>query len=371
MVCPYCGTHIDDGAQVCPACHAELDLTQVMSRIDVSYCANCGAMLPAGADACPACGMPVAAGQPVSDPFGIAAEKGLEAERPANDPAPTEPAPPRHIRVLDLPDIGPDPKPDGDCPAAEIEPSAAEETNSMPRIESAIPSESRSAHSEDRLPRTKAVLAGALASLVLVGGSVLLISHPWDPNAYVTHNTTERDTSKAGFPGERDKLTGQDSSTEDSGAQISGDEQTLSDLSDAYEKLGKLAEKIDDNADTFDDVAFSGSLEQRKKGASTAKSLSYEVSNLIDDISGIDVTSGTYADDLGHLQTLGNWLRNRVDALNEAWQADVASDDPSSDRSGIEAPLKDAENANGTNTYKALFDQNYDAWKPAEKGSSD
>ena len=125
MVCPYCGTHIDDGAQVCPACHAELDLTQVMSRIDVSYCANCGAMLPAGADACPACGMPVAAGQPVSDPFGIAAEKGLEAERPATDPAPTEPAPPRHIRVLDLPDIGPDPKPDGDCPAAEIEPSAA------------------------------------------------------------------------------------------------------------------------------------------------------------------------------------------------------------------------------------------------------
>ena len=312
--------------------------------------------------------MPVATGQSVSDPFGIAAEKGLETERVTPKPVPTEPALPRHIRVLDLPDIGPDPKSEGDGPAAAIESSAAEETNSMPRIESAIPSESRSAHSEDRLPRTKAVLAGALASLVLVGGSVLLISHPWDPNAYVTHNTTERDTSKAGFPGERDKLTGQDSSAEDTSAQISGDEQTLS---DAYEKLGKLAEKIDDNADTFDDVAFSGSLEQRKKGASTAKSLSYEVSNLIDDISGIDVTSGTYAADLEHLQTLGNWLRNRVDALNEAWQADVASDDPSSDRSSIEAPLKEAENANGTNTYKALFDQNYDAWKPAEKGSSD
>ena len=125
MVCPYCGTHIDDGAQVCPACHAELDLTQVMSRIDVSYCACCGALLPAGADACPACGMPVATGQSVSDPFGIAAEKGLETERVTPKPVPTEPALPRHIRVLDLPDIGPDPKSEGDGPVAAIESSAA------------------------------------------------------------------------------------------------------------------------------------------------------------------------------------------------------------------------------------------------------
>ena len=66
---------------------------------------------------------------------------------------------------------------------------------------------------------------------------------------------------------------------------------------------------------------------------------------------------------------MGNWLRNRVDSLNEAWKASVASDDPSSDRDAIESPLKASQNASGINTYKALFEQNYDAWKPTGSSS--
>ena len=62
--------------------------------------------------------------------------------------------------------------------------------------------------------------------------------------------------------------------------------------------------------------------------SSECEELSYDVSNLISDIQSVDVTSGTYAEDVEHLVTLGNWLRNRVDALNSAWNSAEAPQIP-------------------------------------------
>ena len=72
---------------------------------------------------------------------------------------------------------------------------------------------------------------------------------------------------------------------------------------------------------------------------------------------------GTYAEDVEHLLTLGNWLRNRCDVLTEAWRLAAESDDPSSVSSQVVSTLT------GGRDYARLFDQNYDDWRPERAGS--
>ena len=331
MICPHCGTYIPDDVSVCPACHGELDATTVLPKLEGTYCSACGSLLPEDATTCPVCGMPVA------------------VEKPSAPALPKQEG-----RHLQLPEVDVD---------DDEEERALEETHSMPRIESAIPAESEPDYG--RLPHTKTVLVCALASLVLIGGIALLLTHPWNPQAYSSRATEARDTSTAGFPGVVERLSGQDSSDEEPEEEtLTGDEATYQQLSEDYKELASLSERIDAAEAGFEEAAFSGDQEAFDNAAAECEDLSYDDSNLIADIQSVDVTSGTYAEDVEHLVTLGNWLRNRVDALNSAWSNAKASSDPSANRDEIMAPLVGSQNANGESTYKGLFDQNYEAWEP-------
>lgn len=328
MICPHCGTNIPDGSAVCPACSAEVAQTTVLPRLGGAWCPGCGALLPEGATTCPSCGMPVTRGRVRKE---------------------AEPDP-----LSQLPEVEAAEEP----PADELE-----ETHAMPRIESAIP---EAGDGYDRLPRIRTVLVCALASLALVGGIALLLTHPWDPNAYATRATEARDTSQAGFPGVVERLTGQDSSGESSAGDdaISAEEATYQGLSDAYDQLGELDDRIGAAEAGFEQAAFGGDAEAASTAADEAEQLSYDVSNLISDVEELDGDAAAYDEDVEHLVTLGNWLRNRVDALNRAWDAYEASSDPASERDQIMAPLTESQNAYGVSTYKGLFDQNYEAWEP-------
>lgn len=317
MICPSCGSNIPDGSEVCPACHADLAVTRVMPRLTGTFCPTCGALVPAGSACCPKCGMPV----------------GTDARTPS-----------REVR----------------------EPSDPGRTNTLPRIESAIPSEpsaSGDAYPDDRLPRTKVIVTATLASLLVVGGAALAITHPWDPSATDMRATTPADTSQAGFPGTVSALRGQDSQTV-SQTVVSGDDATLAALEQAWASLGDLSGRTDENERSFKDKAVSGSSSERSAGKAQAQQIAIEVSNLLDQIGEIDVTSGTYTDQRQNLVTLGNWLRNRLDALVAGWTRSAASDDPATEADRIEQPVESQRQANGKTSYANLFADSYDSFKP-------
>ena len=96
-------------------------------------------------------------------------------------------------------------------------------------------------------------------------------------------------------------------------------------------------------------------------GLEGAQAIAIDVSNLISDASQLDDQDGAYADDLEHIQTLGNWLRNRVDALTSAWGEAADADDPSQVADSVRATL------DGAADYATLFDENYDAWRPVRE----
>ncbi len=325
--CPHCGSIVADDAVVCPACHAELDLTASLPRLTGSYCPSCGALVPEGSTNCPKCGMWVE----------------------------SRPAPKRGRRVQAT--VGDDP-------------AAPDATNELPRFESAVPSEKdlRDPYLREHPVRLRAVFVAAAACVAVVGGAVLLIAHPWDPDAFSIRATAPADTSQAGFPGTVDTLQGQDSKGSGSDTVKSGDETTYEGLSNAYTALGDLSGRLDDSVSELEEKGFSGTAQERQEGQRRAATLGVEISNCISDIQGVDTTSGTYEDEREELLKMGNWLRNRSDIVSSAWSEAASAPDPSSAREEVLSSVRGE-----ASSFGSLFKQAYSSFSiqaPADGSSS-
>lgn len=332
MICPNCGSNVPDGSAVCPACRADLGMTVSMPRQEGRWCPNCGALVGEGDEVCPSCGMP----QEPACGDGARAADGCVPREACGEESP----------------LG--------------------ETHSIPRIESAIPSEEELALPSaqmDRLPRLRVLVLAVACALVVVGGGVVLITHPWDPAANDIRAKEDADTSMAGFPGLVKQLQGQDAGSGSASDAIeSGDERTLRLLGDVWGQLGELSERLDQSQDELVSGYASSSSDELLAGKARADQLSIDISNLISSLSEIDVTSGTYAEDKQNLTTLGNWLRNRMDAVSAGWAKAVSFQDPSQHADEILSTVS-ADGGSPAESFKALFDQGYAQWEPKERSS--
>lgn len=322
MICPSCSRHVSDDALVCPGCGASLDTTRKMSLSGAIWCPACGALAAPGATECPKCGT------------SLTAEKGDE----------------RRKRDIELPEIGNTGMMD-----------ALGDAGALHGVESAIPPEDDAAELRvDRLPRTRALVLAGLLAVVVVGGAALLITHPWDPSANRTATTTPADTSMQGFPGFIESLSGQDVA---SGA---GTSTSVADaLEQAHDDLGAFSERVDQSEELLRSEGVSGDMSPDELDAAVdaAQAVSLDVSNAIADLSALD--DGTYPDALADLTTLGNWLRNRCDALSAAWERAASSDDPQSDADEILSGV------NASRDYRRRFAQLYAQWELDEVQTQD
>ena len=317
MNCPHCGTLVPEGSLYCPNCRFEIGATQRIPKPSGTWCPSCGALVPSGADVCDKCGRPL-----------------------------HEQKAPRAVRRISLPEIEREERP-----------------KTKARIESALPPEEGlvpATKSPDRLPRPRMLLFAALMALIVVGGAVVLITHPWDPRATDYRATEDADLSMVGFPGTRETLSGQDSSRSDATA---GTTSTFDTLSALYDRLGELSARADACEETFFELAVSGTEEERAAASDEVLALSLELSNTISEIGQVSGSNGAYAEDVSNLVTLGNWLRNRVDALSSAWSVSLSYADPSQAQDAVEAPVTSSDYG----TWASLFEENYDAWAPVER----
>lgn len=406
MICPVCHTEIADGISTCPACHTNLDATRVMPKLTGTYCSSCGSLVPQGSKTCPHCGISIASGD------SLAARKELEHRNFEVGATPHVKTEAQQV-VVSSGVVGADgklhsndmsarlPRIDEDTArmmasapsslSGEVDTNAttvmpriaeplqggaaqgdAQTTRTMPRMESAIPAEptpeSDEAYGKSALQRTRVFAIAAIASLVIVGGAVLLVTHPWNPLQNYQRATTAADVSTAGYPGEVSHLSGQDKSGAEALSVISADEQAYSDLSSAYDELNAISEKADALEALLDSKATSGSQEERDAGYTEAQQLSLDISNLASKISGIDVaTTGTYTQDRDNMATLASWLRNRIEAIESSWKLSSESSDPASEASTILAPMLGNRTTDGSEAYVNLFSSNYKNWQPQEK----
>lgn len=337
MLCPQCGQKIPDGALVCPSCGFDLDLTQKISvdkiTLDKStWCPTCGALVPKGTEVCPTCGSRLTAV--------------------------------RRERKIDLPTI------EREQP---VEEPKEETPRSQAHIESAIPDPEDFEHSvsarQDKLPRVRTFIFAAVFAVLAIWGLVYLVMNPIEFSSDDEDETVEIEESSTEVI---EYLTGQDldSSTEDesdSDSSSTEEEDTELTLEEsivaAWESLGELAEELEANVELLNTDGISGDADARAAGQEEAYYIAVDISNLISEIDSMDDGDGTWTETLANLDTLGNWLRNRADALMDAWELSCASEDPSADADAILAELSSSD------YYLELFEEYYDEWAPETSSS--
>lgn len=332
MICPRCSSNIPDGSVRCPACRVDLSLVQTDFEITGTYCSSCGSLIPPGEHQCPSCNMPVRAAHKAG---------------------------PRRSNI-DPPELD-------DIDEPEDVSGASERTHSMARIKSAIPEEGESkTRRAERMPAARTSLVAALAALALVGGLAYLLTHPIGGNGDSVQLPWV-DMSQVGSPGQIESLAGQDYDPNAQTEIISGDDATYQDLLEAYDELSAFAKGLDESEEAFLESMTGMSADERASAREEAMQLGLDISNLILELDKVDVTSGTYASDLENVKTLASWLRNRSDALTEGWTLAADSQDPAADEAFIVAPVKGSQNGSGVDAYKALFDKNYEDWRPDKR----
>ncbi len=345
MICPNCHSQIPDGSVECPVCSSQPGLTQVINLQDINWCPNCGALVPAGAKVCPKCLTMVDAGDD---------EPQQRSIRDLKLPSVVDVNATSQIGVPTVPSLD-----------ALQEREAARPAADEPSIESAIPAAGPDAPSasmrHDKMPKIKDLAFAGVFAVLVVSALALIVTHPWDPNNTSSRATTPIDTSTAGSPGNVESLSGQD------GVKATSAADTLySTIETDYNRLGELANQVNNNEASLFSIGISSDLSARQQGQSDLYAISIEVSNLISSLSGLDSGAGAYSETLSNLTTLGNWLRNRCDSLTEAWALSVASSDPAADASSIEYPVTKTYETSTKSSYQVLFEENYENWKPVK-----
>lgn len=274
MKCPSCGTLVQDGLDVCPACHASLALTQLEAEPDVTWCESCGAAIPRGAPTCPECGMPV------DGAYDDEYEEPLHEEKPQVDVSPLVSAiPPEPAQNPELPTRSP----------------------------------------EDEQRRIRYLVIAAVAALVLVGGGALYITRPWDPEAYSIHAVEDADTSMEGFPGTVTHLTSQDHVEDAAWTSYLADAQGF--LEAFSNRMGVMANDADALYDLLPGRLVAGDITRVHDRARATLKLREELDNTTRIATRLVLPDPSLDASRDALIVVANYLGGELDALEKAWAA--------------------------------------------------
>lgn len=326
MNCPHCGAPVQDGLDVCPACHNAIVGPRDINKVPTigeentaddasSWCQSCGSAVPAGMDACPVCGMPVE---------GAYEETwGNEAKQPdVNPKKDEEPSPELSSAIPPAPEAG------------DIDP-----------------------ESEDAPTRLRLVAIAALAALIVVGGTALFITRPWDPDAYRTHAVEDADTSKEGFPGTVTHLEGQDL--------IEGSErrQYLADAEQAIDDfmalMGEVRITCADLEQPVDEYLSTGVLPEGTGRLATARDASERVATLYAKISELDLRGSDYEERQDSIVVTGGYLKGRIETLCMVWEALESQDDPADAIVAVRSAVNSGSEGRSLEEWRGLFENAY------------
>lgn len=319
VVCPGCGTLVEDGAAICPACHHSLrEWRTGDDKGDVGdnrWCGSCGSPIPEGHDACPVCGMP--------------AEGAFDEE---NEPsyAITEPLVPMR-KERDV------------------------------KLESAIPPEPQSGEkregADEHRKRMRLLLISAVAAIVLVGGTTLYIARPWDPEAYSTHATEDADTSMEGFPGEKPYLSSQDLAEENRYRTVVSDQQQRMDS--LYDRMGELAAGLQSSYDDLSAYSAGGSYRKEESQLDSVADMCTEIRGIADEYRQMDLLDPTFEERRNSCVVLADYLSGAAEVLVDAWKTFDKATGSSSFVTNVRSVLAGEGSDYGFEQWMALFQNAY------------
>lgn len=240
---------------------------------------------------------------------------------------------------------------------------AMEDLGEAIEAESAIPvvglrdSAPSSSAQPDQQFNMEALLVAAAAALVIVGGTILLITHPWDPGSRITHTETEQqiDISEVGSIEEIDSLSGQDNVGVESDSQQTAAQATFDQLSTYFQRILQLRDGVAESDELLRASLDTNNADVVDAGLENAFQLSVEITELCDQIDATDTSAGVYVEERNTLSELANWLRNWSDTLVEGWNALDTAEGEDGIANARAVATRDDEN--GVNSFQTLLDE--------------
>ncbi len=370
MICPHCLKTIDDGATVCPHCHAEVASDAARPRL--VFCDGCGARLSPHDRTCPKCGRPapgilstaasasdLAAGKTAS--FPRLTQAAIEAELPHAEPVTAR-------SVLN----------------DSLDPCA---TNVLDRnqLDAHLGAKGRSNDADpyhERKRPIKAIVLSLLCIALVGGGAAFVALDPLGvmPSVYawVQQSASDMFPSRAGMGG---SSTTEDQQAEDAEGDSADDAQAeplqdeaLSDaaaferLSAAYDAIVAIngGERFADAIDSFNASYLSSSLSARQQASTGAYDLREELQAIMDDLDSMQLAEGSaYEEDRDNVRQLAAWMYERIDAICASWDVSLSYPDGermSQHQDEILKPMRAAGNTARDNYYAHVSE-----WEPEEK----
>ncbi len=201
--------------------------------------------------------------------------------------------------------------------------------------------------------RRRLVLVSLLAAVVLVGGTTLFITRPWDPHAYSMRATEEADTSMAGFPGTKPYLVSQDRL----GERIV-EEQALDERKHvvAYEDaLGKWGVASRASFHRLDDCLYEGIKALYEDGLNEARELYSDMRSRTDELRSLVAVDEAMATKRDHLLVMGSYLEEELDVLVKAWQAAAAAQTASDASTNVRTVMARPHDGHTLDEWHKLF----------------
>ena len=313
MNCPHCGASIPDGMEACPACHVKLIGPDVSGEPTV-WCESCGSPVPEGVEACPVCGLPV------KDAY----EDWDEEETTVVKEAPKE---------------------DGE---------AASLTSAIPPAPEAGDAERGT---DDAPTHMRLVIVAAIAALLVVGGTTLYITRPWDPNAYITHATEDADTSMEGFPGTVTHLSGQDLIEDSERTEYLKNAERTTD--DFMKLMGEVDAECAELEVPVEDFLETGLLGESSGSAAKAESMRERFETAYEEVAGFDMRGSSYEERHGSILVTAEYLQGRVRCVCDAWTALESFPEPDDAIVAVRAAVNGGVDGRSLAEWRDLFVNSY------------
>lgn len=309
MNCPHCGAHVPHDADVCPQCNKEIT-RDVPDDAPAAWCNSCGSPIPANVKACPVCGMPMAG---AFDDGWEDADKGDDAKGGEPEPELASALPP-----------APEPGEDAGVGEAPI--------------------------------RRRLVILATVAALIVVGGTTLYITRPWDPDAYITHATEEADTSEEGSVHSVSHLTGQDLIEDAERAEYLKDAETK--VKDSITLMGEVADFCTTCEGKVDKLLLDGELPQ-ETGLEQLGTYRESLSSMYEDVSALDLRGSSYEGVAKNLLVVAQYLQGRVDTLYGVCEILEGATDVATATVAVEAKLASGSEGRSLEDWRRLYENAY------------
>lgn len=335
------------------------------------YCEGCGARLSPGDRTCPKCGRPapgilstetsasdLAAGKTASFPKISSASADINRRTPSS--------------------FG------GVVPGDVSDPSATSffpvqgETKHKQSEDKPLRSDEDQYH-KHKFPWKRVLISAAVIGCLALGGYVVTAN----PNGImdelftmVNQSASEMFPSRVGTQttqsegsSQKEEETSQEPTPEVADAHVVGNDTAYDVLTGYYDTIGDYQDRIGDIVTSFNGGYNNRSLARRQEASADAYALRDEVQQTITELDGLTLSDDTlYSEDLDHLKSLATWMFNRVNVICNAWDVSLSFPDNESMSQHTDEILEPLRSGRGDDLE--LFEENYSAWAPTNKGTN-